>query len=434
MDGQERQALGARISERLMKRVQRRAHVGLSAAFYARFAMPDPWSVQGEGGQDASEGGDGMVVLSIRPYLARLQRLAWSRRQREARLAPLSERIGARTEPQAWRRWPGMVSASTRAASLWSGVGTLDADAMTLPMPAVAAPAQTVDEPEQAPQRRQRGVPAPVSASPWLITPWTGARVNRGGASASGDAVSDRSGDRASTRQASAERPSRGASTRTARSASALERVGLRLATAAPAADPLLRAVELAAPALARTARGRRLRRELVDLVALPAEDRVVRVRRALRRAGAARRVVTEEIEAAMPQLPVRPSTVARDRAAPVASRRRGLRPVLASSPTMQAVQAPTSVEAPVEAAAVRPMRPSQAAARRVTERQGPWLSGSPVSRFVARGPRGLSASPMSRGRAPSAAPRRSEATRARIAQTRAQNVVAASPAGASRH
>lgn len=44
MAGQERKTLGDRIAERLMKRVQRRVRLGLSADFLARFGIADPWA------------------------------------------------------------------------------------------------------------------------------------------------------------------------------------------------------------------------------------------------------------------------------------------------------------------------------------------------------------------------------------------------------
>lgn len=427
MAGQERKTVGEQIAARLERRVRRRARVGLAETLLARFGLPEgDLSFGGEGQVD----GD-MVFLSIQPFLARMRRLAWSRRRRELRLARLAERYGARMERPIWRRWPG-VSTGLSAAAPWAthGLDVLSTGDMHLPPAAPRAPAPAAEEEQAVPTRRRSGwTGARVSDSPWLITPFIPARVIRGQPRQPQPAtpvVVVRSAGAPVAAPPSAPHPQR-----------ALDRAGARVASSSSASSSLLRAVQDSAPSLSRTARGRRLARQLVEIAALPAEEQVVQVRRVLRQAGAARRVVTEQVEQALPTLVERPTSRAVDRAAAASGQRasRGLRPVTASSPSMQAVRAavePVALAQPQEPS--RGPRPSRrAAARAVSTDLASQLSSAPVARSVARGVRALSASPMSQGRSRAPAPaRRAASTSAKIRQAQAASPASTSGAAAT--
>ncbi len=393
MDGRQRQGLGARLSERLLRRARTRTRLSLADTLLARFGMPADWDGKLLDGPVDGVGVDGMVTLSIQPYLRRLRRLAWSRRRRDARLERLGARFERHTASAALRRLPGTGARKLSAAGFWGGVpGVMSNSEMHLPEPAAAAPVS-----EEAPVSAEGAAPRPassawgarVSASPWLETPWSGARVIRSTGSAASAASSSAS---AAPRRERAAR------------ASALERAGQRAATVGVVQDPLARQIEAAAPVLARTRRGRAVTRELVELVELPPEERAVRIRKLVRRVGAVARPIIEEVEASVPQAKVSPTAVAvgrmptRDQRGP----RRGLRPVMSSSPAMQSVRPSIPVDlADTRAAPSQSPRPVQAAASRSGRRGGAWLSSSPVRRAaVVSAGRALSASPVARSRA----------------------------------
>ncbi|RME25670.1 MAG: hypothetical protein D6798_08390, partial [Deltaproteobacteria bacterium] len=334
MDGQERQGLGARLSERLLRRTRVGARLRLADTLLARFGVFDDW-----GGKLLTEpvrdgDAEGMVTLSIQPYLRRLRRLAWARRRREGRLAQLQGRFALHTRASALRRLPGAEVESRTAAARWWALGepgVLSSSEMVLPEPAVARAAPVEVEPAAAPvgrgaapARGGRGV-----SSPWLQTPWSGARVIRGGR-----APTDAGGEPA---KAAAGRSRGGRSS----SVSALQRAGQRADAVRASQDPVARQIEAAAPMLSRTRRGRAIARELVELVELPPQERAVRVRRLVRRAGAVVRPVVEEVEARVPDARVTPVTVAAGRMPERGGAKpaRGLRPVMASSPVMQPVR-----------------------------------------------------------------------------------------------
>lgn len=363
MDGQDRKAIGSSISERLLRRTRSRDRLGVGEALLARFGVDGDLGGLLDGPVDGQADGD-FVFLSIRPYLARMQRLAQARRRRELRLSRFLDRAQGHLRTQSWRRWPGVV-ATPSAGPFAAASRVLGGSDFKLPPPPVAAPAAVEAEPAAAPaaRRRERGSTARTSDSPWLVTPWTGARV----ASASADALSRR--------------------------------------------------VEDAASVLGRSARGRRLQQELIELIELPAEERAVRIRRVLRQASASVRTIVEEIEAAVPEARPRPAALARQRMGDgVDQPRRGLRPVLADTPAMRSVQpAAAAPDAPPASP-----RPVAAAASRSASRAGAWLSTSPVRKAAATAARqALSASPVARARATAAPIRARDAQAAAPARAR---------------
>jgi hypothetical protein len=309
---------------------------GLSSAFYARFGMDDPWADQLD---EPTHDDEGMNFLSGKRYHARMKRLALSRWWRERRRHDFQARRPGR-ETAARKRFPG----EPRRGFSW-GIA-LSESAMVLPPPVVQPTDEGDEEVEASPVRRVSGWGnrATVSNSPWLVTPWTPARVAKPKprAVAPEVVVVDRT-------QEPALRPSvrvRGAARRrTDNWDRPTDRVGKRLAATAAGRDPVVQAVQAAAPLL--NERGRQeLARVLQRTVTLDVRTRIIEVQKVIRKVTTSR-VIREIVEDIAPQ--ARPSRVARTR-----GRSSGLRPVMARSATFSDAAAAAAPDRPVAAAVSR--------------------------------------------------------------------------------
>ena len=299
-----RTGVGGRADQRI------RRLTGLSSVFFARFGLEDElWAQQ----PDEPGSTDWPQYLSGKRYYARMRRLALSRWWRERRRHEFqARRPGLRTAAR--KRFPG----EPRRGFSWGTA--LESSAMVLPPgPVDHSPGATE---ESAPVPRRSGwVATSVADSPWLVTPWTPARVARKSTkeearvifierdAEAGPARRPREVHARASRRASADRPA--------------ERVGRRLQQVASQRDPVVRAAQAAAPLLDTQGR-KQLARVLARTVTLDEHTRVVEIRKVLRKVAGARtiRTVVEELD---PQ--ARPAQVARARGG-----RRGLRPVLRSS------------------------------------------------------------------------------------------------------
>ncbi|MCB9764007.1 MAG: hypothetical protein H6739_29825 [Alphaproteobacteria bacterium] len=155
--------------------MSRRPRIGLSPSFYARFGLADPWI---DTSLDAAPGevDDAFTFLSARPYFQMMRRLALSRWWRERRRQRFERgRIGLRTADR--RRFPGEApKARPIIGGLWDR--TLDMGAMALPEPwAPAAAEDTAQQAGATSGARRRNLPSRPVASPWLVRPYTPARV-----------------------------------------------------------------------------------------------------------------------------------------------------------------------------------------------------------------------------------------------------------------
>lgn len=172
--GNDRRIPGEGLAERMGARERRRPRIGLTPAFYARLGIDDPWAVAGVAGESVAEA-DGMVFLSAAPYHAMMRKLAAARRRRDRREARFAEGRAGTTMRAARRAWPGEGKLPTpRIAAL-----SLDAMQFPEPAPPTVVAAATVEEEPRA--QRPRNLPAPPVAEPWRSTPFTPARVVRGG-------------------------------------------------------------------------------------------------------------------------------------------------------------------------------------------------------------------------------------------------------------
>ncbi len=447
MDGQQRRSIGDRIADRLMKRVARRARVGLSADFLARFGLADPWADLLDGPAADSDGG--MVFLSGKAYRDRLRRLAWMRQHREDRLAAFGDRFRVGRGPRALARLSALDEAGASRLRALSGLMPISAGDMHLPPPAPVKVVEAEAQPEVGPQRaRQRGPGSRVAASPWLIRPFRPARVIRSERSARTEPASlsrpaatlSMAGPRASG--SSSRTPALPASTpRHAR------RVAERLEATSSSSSPIVRFVEQESPVLRRSAGGRRVLRELIEIAHLDEAEQAVRIRKVLKRAGASRLAVETQGQELAPPTTARPSQRAIGRVDSVAgvARAPGLRPVMASAPSMRAV-APAGRAEPLEltsAGGDRPLRPVterpvERASRRSRASVSASLFQSPVLRPSLAPSRSAPVSPMARARtAGVSSARRSSASTRRAPlvspASAAQATAAAARGGASR-
>ena len=367
---------GQSLVDRLEKRKARRPRVGLSPAFYARFGLEDPWLELG-GAEDESQVEEMFSYVSARPWQLMMRRLAmarWrrARRERQSRIRTLTHRT------RAVRRFPG----ETIAKSFGWGVPTLGASDFITPV-AWAPPEAIQGEQAQGP-------------SAWGTATGTAVKVRRGA-----DAWISHSSSPARVAPKSERTPYEQAETfRTARRDRAAartqpgdraiaplhqdrptDRIGRRLQVAAQGRDPLRKALAQVDTQLDPVTR-RKVARALTVTEHLDERTRVVEIRRILRHVAGAKVVRTVLGEAPTEQAATgaRPVEVASGRGAPKA-KRRGLRPVLSSSPSMEVVEHAPAAETP----ASTPQKASSvnhASARVVRGQQvQPQLSTSPVVR-----------------------------------------------------
>ena len=172
--GSDRRIPGEGLAERMGARERRRPRIGMSPAFYTRLGLEDPWAVAG-----APEGGEsnagGMVFLSSAPFHAMMRKLAAARRRRDRRQERFAEARAGTTMRAARRSWPGEGKLPT------SRISALSLDAMLLPEAPAPGPAIATTVEVEAAAPRPRNLPTPPVADPWLGTPFTPARVARGG-------------------------------------------------------------------------------------------------------------------------------------------------------------------------------------------------------------------------------------------------------------
>ena len=385
---------GKRLVERLERRTARRPRVGLSPAFYARFGLADPWLELGEGASE-QEAKDAFSFVSARPFYQMMRRLAlsrWRRERREKRWA--SRTAGVRTAAR--RRFPGEPQ---RGLHLF-GVRTLGMSDMALPEP--WTPPDYVaqgDQPSGA-WGTATGTPVRVSrgSSAWISQGGSPARVAEKPERSAYEPMAPVRTRRVDALVARSVAPERLSVSRSADRPA--DRVGRRLQQTSTGRDPLRRALAEAAPRLDASSQ-RKVDTVLRRTEHLDVHERVVEVRRILRRVAGAR-VVRTVMEESSSAVGARPTEVARGRAAPEKRRRRGLRPILGSSPSMEVLgNEDASVAEQVSPWASRkPSQSSHAGARVIRGQQAaPQLSSSPVTKTprIVRGPDRLAPSPVPR-------------------------------------
>ena len=357
LEARSKRRMSAGAASRAELRVSRLT--GLSSAFFARFGLEDPWATQDEPTRED----DGLHFLSGRRYYARMRRLALSRWWRERRQTDFeSRRPGLKTAAR--KRFPG----EPRRAFSW-GIA-LNESSMVLPPPVVqAASEDPVDE--AAPRKSGWGEKfgASVSSSPWLVTPWRGSRVARRAEEPEVLYIErDAEGDRPVAR---AQRPERQARLGIARAERPSERLGRLLESTVNARDPVVQAVQAAAPLLDQ--RGRReLARVLERTVTFDVRTRVIEVQKIIRKVATSRVIRTVVDEVAPAQTP--------SRRARTRGLQSGLRPVMSGSATFSDAVAALAPDRPVAAAALRgqPSSSTRLSAGPV-RRRAPIASGSSV-------------------------------------------------------
>ncbi|MFT5679337.1 MAG: hypothetical protein ACI8RZ_000241 [Myxococcota bacterium] len=361
----ERNLIGARLLKRLEKRSVRRPRMGLSPAFYERFGLADPW-LQGSTAPEVREGSGDFVYLSGKPFYQMLRRLGQARLRRQKRLERYASRYGERRPVKAARRlWPGESSSRPR---FLSGLLTISDGDMLLPEPTTPTPEV---EPEEPGIRTVRGWSGSTARSvsgqaAWLSRPTSPARTAEKPSRSQIIVRKVLAEPRLSVREV----PARSQRSRP------MERAGHRLQSTASfnhassdAVEPLRRLVRSSGrPA-------RRLVRLIEEIEALPAPEQVRRVRKVVRSLGGTNRAARVEIERALPDHAASPVTVAAGRMASASrqERRRGLRPVLHSSPMMKAVEPSRPMMQPETAAPTvsRPAAPRAAITSRAATPRG---------------------------------------------------------------
>ncbi|HJN75089.1 MAG TPA: hypothetical protein QGF58_14265 [Myxococcota bacterium] len=384
---------GKRLVERLERRTVRRPRIGLSPAFYARFGLADPWLELGEGATD-EQAEEAFSFVSARPFYQTMRRLAlarWRRQRRERQWA--SRIVGTRTAAR--RRFPGESSRPT-----FFGVRTLGMSDMALPEPWIPPEYAEAGQAPSSAWGTASGAAVRVrsGADAWITSKGAPARVAEPLGRAEYVPSVPFLTRRLEPLTARALAPSRLAVSRAADRPA--ERVGRRLAQAATGRDPLRRALAEASFELHPASR-RKVETVLRRTEHLEERVRVIEVRRVLQRIVGARVLRTVMQEAPEATVGARPTEVARGRAAPQRRRRRGLRPVLGSSPSMEVIthdEAQTQGASPWASPSAKPSQTAHAGARVVRGQQvQPQLSTSPVVRTPrsVRGPDRLAPSPV---------------------------------------
>lgn len=367
---QPRRVPGQGVLERLEQRKQRRPRIGMSPEFYARFGMADPWA---EGPLELQDDpGSLFTYVDATRYRRMMRRLAFSRWRRERRAKLFqSRRVGLPTAAR--RAFPGESRRFT------FGLRTLGLSEMVVPE---APEPEVIEVPVQSRPRWVRNGMRSVD-NPWTQT--------RGGPARS---VQTRERQDDGTRSVTTDRPARVARARS------MDRVGARLEQSQASRDPVRKALEAAGPRLDRRTQ-RKVQATLAATAHLPPAERAVRIREVLRTVRVVREVFEERVARTVPSNMARPAEIARGRVAAEPSRRRGLRPVMGRSPSMD-VLAPIA-EPQVEAApAPRKSNTQTALARSTTRRVSAWSKpptsdGARVSRSISRSPVARSGAPLKR-------------------------------------
>ena len=341
---------GQSILERLYARGVVRPSIGATSAFYERFGLSDPWTEFRGWGQDESESDGLFYFLSAAPYYARLRaqrQRAWRVRRR------LMMRLSDPAKHVVGNRALARLAGPSAVSSAWlEGAPTRTAriayagSASELVVLSTAAPEEEESE-ETTGRRAERS-----ERGRW--------RDRRGWTRPRATTVARREAARAVP--------------------TVLEEV-LRVAS-----GPTRRLIV----------------RVMQDVASLPPEEQVIVARRVTRdlRGPAARmvRAALADAEIDVADTPVR---AAAERAEPPRRRRRGLRPMLSSSPAMQALafeeletpegapaepvrRRPVSVPAPREPSAHREVPEARVArevrTQRVTGRAGPEVAEAAIA------------------------------------------------------
>ena len=360
-----RRVPGQDTMERLERRTKRRPNIGMSPEFYARFGLSDPWSDTALGMQD--DPGALFTYVDASRYRKMMRRLAVSRWRRERRAHIFGERrLGERTAMR--RAFPGEAK-----RKFGFGIRTLSSHDMIVPEK--SAP-EVVEVTTQG-RPRYSGSSMRSVSNPWATT---------GGAPAR-SLTTTNGQDRRGKGQAPL-RPT--------------QIVSERMATARAAKDPVLKAIHAALPRMDNSTR-RRLQSKLAAVEHLDEQTRAVEIRKVLRTVRRVQTVYEEQIVDSVPSALARPTEIARARAKPASSRKRGLRPILGRSPSMDVLSAPAP--APLsETPQTRRKSPStqRALARSTTKQASGWARPSAVV-STTRSNAMLSASPVERSALPKA-------------------------------
>ena len=371
---------GERLSQRLTSRTARRPRMGMSPAFYLRFGMEDPWLGGLPEGPVGADHDDpfGFTYVSRRAYDQHLLRLAWARRRRDDRMERLTRRYGVVRLKAASRRWPGERA---RPRMSWGLVSVSERDMILPPAPALESE-EDLDESGVpvvsafgGPRHRSGSRPKPQA---WLSREHAPAKVFK-------TPRSPLSVSRPAPRVVVVEKevpvaggppsqPVRHARPAPQRRSRALDQAGARLEHTVRSAHPVARELER----IAQTASSPRVRLEarrvIEQVVDLPQAQQVQVVRRVLRKLGPAARVVRTEVVREIDDRSLVPVDVAEERMATrqgssrSGSRRRGLRPVMGSSPLVNALR--PDLAPPAGAAPARSRRAAPAAVPAVADAQ----------------------------------------------------------------
>ncbi|MGB0640054.1 MAG: hypothetical protein ACPGTU_12010, partial [Myxococcota bacterium] len=319
---EERKTIGEKILARLRNSDRVGARLAVSRTSFddrferygrprgmSRFGMSLFPDHQSEVARPTWEQGDDVEYLSGAPYWDRLRRLGNARLRRQQRFSALENRFAQRRELSAVRRAPDFGSLSGARSIPFFGLSALALDDLS-----VLTPEKSASEDESQPisawgetvsKKEWKG--APVSDSPWLTGTFNPARV----------AASGKDKERSSP----------------------LERIAARVPATTKQIEEVRRVVERLVEAKPVSQQGP----ESTD-APLPSSGASRRINRVQRTRPSPVRAAAADYEAALPDDFLPPSQHAKGRLAERRGRRRGLKPVMSSSPLMTALE-PVSPE-----------------------------------------------------------------------------------------
>jgi hypothetical protein len=358
-----RRVPGQDTMERLERRTKRRPNIGMSPEFYARFGLSDPWSDTALEMQE--DPGALFTYVDASRYRKMMRRLAVSRWRRERRARIFDQRrLGERTAMR--RAFPGEAK-----RKFGFGVRTLSSHEMIVPEKLEPEVVQVAAQGRP----RFRGSSMRSVSSPWASTAGAPAR-----------SVTTASSTSAERQGRVALRPT--------------QVMGARLAAVRAAKDPVLKAIDAAMPRMDNSTR-RRIQSKLAAVEHLDDQTRAIEIRKVLRTVRRVQTVYEEQIVDSVPSALARPTEIARARTLPASSRRRGLRPILGRSPSMDVLSTPVPVDEALQAQRKSPGT-QRALARSTTKQASGWARPSVVV-STTRSNSMLSASPVARSSAPKA-------------------------------
>lgn len=290
-----REIPGQRVMSRLLARVSARPLVGPSPAFYARFGLDDPWASAGCFTPDGPS--DPFTYVDGRHYYARIERMRWARHRLLSRIAEMDAGAAARGPSLVGRQLdPARMFRSSQLANV--GVNS-----------------------------------AVMLEAPAAIEPETDERAGR--------FVARQAGEKRGMGWAPAKPAAARPLARALRQTSS-EMTVLRVVEELRASSPLR-----SAGSEDRSPARRALTQALTAARALPEEQQVEVARRAVRKLRGVQRRIAELAIEEMAEEGSGPLRVAMARMPAPGRSRKGLRPVLSSSPALVALAPPESAAPP---------------------------------------------------------------------------------------